>query len=87
MIKTTAIESPIRSDSDTVILQHSKYQSNKKVRLCLLETKPDFFRFSALSLKLLADTKLFLGDDSAVAGDILLDQIIKEATTLTYECL
>ena len=35
---------------------------------------------------LFADTELFLCDDSTVAVDVFLDQIIKETATLTYEC-
>ena len=36
---------------------------------------------------LLSDTKLFLGDDSAVAVDVFADQVIQQATTLTDEGL
>lgn len=36
---------------------------------------------------LLADTKLFLGDDSAVAVDVLLHEVVEKTTTLTYEHL
>ena len=40
-----------------------------------------------MSAELLADTELLLGDDGAVAVDVLADEIIQKAATLTYECL
>lgn len=35
--------------------------------------------------RLFADTELFLCDDGTIAIDVLLDKIVKEATTLTYK--
>ena len=37
--------------------------------------------------QLFADTKLFLGDDSAVAVDVFLNEVVEKTTTLTYESL
>ncbi len=36
---------------------------------------------------LLADAELFLGDDGAVAVDVLLDQVVEKAATLADEGL
>ena len=36
---------------------------------------------------LLADAEFLLRDDGAVAGDVLLDKVVKETTTLAYEGL
>ncbi len=36
---------------------------------------------------LFADAELFLGDDGAIAVDVLADQIVKEAAALAYEGL
>ena len=44
-------------------------------------------RCVSLKLGLLTDTELLLGDDSTVAVDILTDQVIEQAATLTYEGL
>ena len=44
-------------------------------------------RNNSVGAELFADTEFFLSDDGAVALDIGLDQVIKEATTLTYEHL
>lgn len=49
------------------------------------ESDASRFRFRLQGL--LADAELFLGDDGTVAGDVLLDQVIKQATALTYESL
>lgn len=38
-----------------------------------------------LSAELFADAELFLGDDGTVALDIVLDEIIEQATTLAYQ--
>ena len=38
------------------------------------------------SVILLTDTELFLGDDCTVAVDVLADEVVEKATTLTYEC-
>lgn len=34
---------------------------------------------------LFADTEFFLGDDCAIAVDVLADQIVEQAATLTYK--
>ena len=44
-------------------------------------------RALALRKDLLADAEFLLGDDGAVAVDVLADQVVKKATTLTYESL
>ena len=36
---------------------------------------------------LLADAEFLLRDDGAVAGDVLLDKVVKEAATLADKCL
>ena len=36
---------------------------------------------------LLADTKLLAGDDGAITVDVLADEIIEQAATLTYQHL
>ena len=36
---------------------------------------------------LFSDTEFFLGDDGTVAVDVLLDKVVKQATTLTYKHL
>lgn len=49
--------------------------------------KSDASRFRFRLQGLLADAELFLGNDSTVAGNVLLDQVIKQATALTYKSL
>ena len=36
---------------------------------------------------LLSDTELLLGDDGAVAVDVLADEVVEKTTTLTYQSL
>lgn len=43
--------------------------------------------FSPFGKGLLSDSELFLGDNRTVAVDVLLDQVIEKATTLTNEHL
>lgn len=41
----------------------------------------------ALCIYLAADAEFFLGDDGTISVDILADQIVEQATALTYESL
>lgn len=41
--------------------------------------------FACAGPGLLTDTEFFLGDDGAVAADVFLLEVVKEATTLTYQ--
>ena len=45
------------------------------------------FERNCLEAQLLSDSELLLGDDGTVAVDVLLDKVVKQATTLTYKHL
>ena len=45
------------------------------------------FERNCLERQLLSDSELLLGDDGTVAVDVLLDKVVKQATTLTYKHL
>ena len=55
------------------------------------EAKPQDFTAKPLKdvseYRLLADTQLFLRDDSAVAVDVFTHQVVEKTTTLTYQHL
>ena len=44
-------------------------------------------RNNSVGAELFADTEFFLSDDGAVAVDVFAHEVVKEATTLTYEHL
>ena len=59
----------------------------KKKRTASVDAILLCFERNCLERQLLSDSELLLGDDGTVAVDVLLDKVVKQATTLTYKHL